>query len=83
MELKSDSFLYEFADQNSVKRTSQNDIEFAPLEERGLVQRTLGGCWVLTAAGRRALDRDTRPVAAKSVPPIFAPELDDSSIADP
>lgn len=79
MEVEYDSLLHAFVHQSLIRRTSQNNVEFAPLEERGLVQQTLSGCWLLTAAGRRELNGGAGPItAAKSVPPIFAPESNDS-----
>lgn len=72
MELESDSLLNQFSDRDMIKRTPQNEVEFASFEERGLVRRTLNGCWLLTPSGRQALnERSEREMPAKSVPPVF------------
>jgi hypothetical protein len=78
MGLESDALFKQFSHRDSIRRTPQNDVELAPLEERGLVQRTMSGCWLLTIAGRQALKEcSERRAPANSVPPIFVAEAGD------
>jgi hypothetical protein len=83
MKLQSDVLFKRFSERDLIKRTPQNDVELAPLEERGLVQRTVSDCWLLTIAGRQALkecsERGTPANSSVSnVPPIFVAESGDN-----